>query len=489
MEQGPAARWLQLLTTPQTAWTIPLICTLFPLLIRWIVSLNPYSGFNTPPMYGDYEAQRHWMEITNGLPPSKWYTYDLDWWGLDYPPLTAFHSWLCGYIGLLINPSWFALDASRGYESPNSKFFMRATVAVSEALIYIPAVWCFGRIVYPEQQKKYLVVLLILMQPGLIIIDHGHFQFNSVMLGLALWAINCYLIKYYVLGSVFFCLALGFKQMALYYAPSVFGFLLGVCISTPKKLDGMLLFVKLGVTVIATFALMLYPWITSVEDLLQIVHRVFPVARGLYEDKVANVWCALNVVIKLRNVLSLQSTVRLSLCATLAAILPINIHLGRAPSRKRFGYALVNTSLAFFLFSFQVHEKSILLPALPILLIMSEEPDAVEVFMNVAMFSMFPLLKREGLSTPYFAVTFLWNWLGGLSGCRKSIKWAIYGSLLAWHAAEYYVAPPEQWPDLYTVLNAAISCGYFVLIFVYFTYQQFVAGQTVFGAATKLKSA
>jgi ALG6, ALG8 glycosyltransferase family len=47
-------------------------------------------------MFGDYEAQRHWMEITNHLPMRQWYTYDLQYWGLDYPPLTAYHSWLCG---------------------------------------------------------------------------------------------------------------------------------------------------------------------------------------------------------------------------------------------------------------------------------------------------------------------------------------------------------------------------------------------------------
>jgi alpha-1,3-glucosyltransferase len=91
-------------------------------LFRWAVSLWGYSGkhtiellygflyvylgsscegFNTPPMYGDFEAQRHWMEITIHLPLSKWYTYDLQYWGLDYPPLTAYHSWLLGkmYVG------------------------------------------------------------------------------------------------------------------------------------------------------------------------------------------------------------------------------------------------------------------------------------------------------------------------------------------------------------------------------------------------------
>ena len=55
-------------------------------------------GINNPPMYGDYEAQRHWMEITYHLPLREWYSYDLQYWGLDYPPLTAYVSWICGYV-------------------------------------------------------------------------------------------------------------------------------------------------------------------------------------------------------------------------------------------------------------------------------------------------------------------------------------------------------------------------------------------------------
>lgn len=49
-------------------------------------------------MHGDFEAQRHWMELTIHLPISQWYFYDLDWWGLDYPPLTAYHSWFLGKL-------------------------------------------------------------------------------------------------------------------------------------------------------------------------------------------------------------------------------------------------------------------------------------------------------------------------------------------------------------------------------------------------------
>ena len=49
-------------------------------------------------MFGDYEAQRHWMELTIHLPTREWYRYDLQYWGLDYPPLTAYVSWACGIV-------------------------------------------------------------------------------------------------------------------------------------------------------------------------------------------------------------------------------------------------------------------------------------------------------------------------------------------------------------------------------------------------------
>ena len=71
-------------------------------LLRYVVSLSDYSGKSKPPMYGDYEAQRHWMEITVNLPLKDWYfnttDNDLLYWGLDYPPLTAYHSMLNGYV-------------------------------------------------------------------------------------------------------------------------------------------------------------------------------------------------------------------------------------------------------------------------------------------------------------------------------------------------------------------------------------------------------
>jgi len=34
---------------------------------------------------------------------------------------------------------------------------------------------------------------------------------------------------------------------------------------------------------------------------MQALNRIFPLFRGLYQDKVANVWCAVNIVVKLRE--------------------------------------------------------------------------------------------------------------------------------------------------------------------------------------------
>ena len=75
---------------------------LFGLVLRAMTSFHPHSGQGKPPLFGDYEAQRHWQEITVNLPIQKWYfngtDNDLLYWGLDYPPLTAYHSFLVGLV-------------------------------------------------------------------------------------------------------------------------------------------------------------------------------------------------------------------------------------------------------------------------------------------------------------------------------------------------------------------------------------------------------
>ena len=86
----------------------------------------------------------------------------------------------------------------------------------------------------------------------------------------------------------------------------------------------------------------------------------------------------------------------------------LNIHLcihnttEQAPTQHRFLYTLIACSLAFFMFSFQVHEKTILLPALPVALVTHREGLVAVWFQLIAAFSMAPLLYKDG-QTPQYA--------------------------------------------------------------------------------------
>ena len=483
-------------------------------------------------MHGDYEAQRHWMEVTTQLPVSQWYFHDLEWWGLDYPPLTAYHSWLLGKVGAFIDPSWFALHTSRGLDDPTLKIFMRATVIVSEYLVYIPAAVIFVRRLSKLQGVNTwtaaIALTAILMQPGTILIDHVHFQYNTVMLGLVMASMSSILAGRYMWSCVFFVLALGFKQMALYYAPAMFAYLLGVCLSPRINIPR---FLGIAVVTVASFAILLLPiflgaiydarrgivarpelfgnaaplpiftqysfkidphawYYPLIQQTAQIIYRVFPFARGLFEDKVANFWCALNVLIKLRNYPT-EILQRASLLATLAAIIPPCFIIFAKPRKELLPLAFATTAWAFFLFSFQVHEKSVLLPLMPMTALLagrhglSKNGRAWVGFANLlGAWTMFPLLQRVELRVPYYILSLLWAYLLGLpptsfsvykqegqatwSGfATASIHTLFYIALAVWHVAESFLAPPQGKPDLWVVANVGIGAAGFGICYLW----------------------
>ncbi|XP_024135173.1 dolichyl pyrophosphate Man9GlcNAc2 alpha-1,3-glucosyltransferase [Oryzias melastigma] len=489
-------------------WSLVSICVLLGVAVRWGVSLNSYSGAGKPPMFGDYEAQRHWQEVTYNLPIREWYfnstDNDLAYWGLDYPPLTAYHSWLCAYIANIIDPEWVKLHKSRGYESPEHKLFMRTTVLVADLLIFIPAVVLYCLYLTDGSSKKKVSVLLcILLYPGLILIDYGHFQYNGVSLGLALWGVLGLGLGWDALASIAFSLALNYKQMELYHALPFFCYLLGKCIKAGLIGRGFLLLVRIAAAVVVTFALCWLPFLSDPVQALQVVRRIFPVARGLFEDKVANTWCSLNVLIKIRSLLSADAQLHLSLVFTLLAVLPSSIKLLTRPTFWHFKLALVNSSLGFFLFSYQVHEKSILLAALPVCLLLNDLPFMSVWFLLASTFSMLPLLLKDGLLAPYVVTStgfllisiYLLSALDHstedelqLSTYRKLFffplkldlgclaRWKFYISVAAMvglSIASVTLDPPSHLPDLFPVLVSTTSYLLFLGTFIHFNILQF----------------
>ncbi|KAJ8277909.1 hypothetical protein GJAV_G00081560 [Gymnothorax javanicus] len=489
-------------------WSLISLCVLLGLTVRWTVSVNSYSGSSKPPLFGDYEAQRHWQEVTINLPVHQWYLNttdnDLNYWGLDYPPLTAFHSLLCAHIAQLINPQWVELHKSRGYESPAHKLFMRATVFFADLLIYIPAVVLYCTYFSNGSSRRRAATLLcILLYPGLILIDHGHFQYNSVSLGLAIWGVLGLGLGWDMLGSLAFTLALNYKQMELYHSLPFFCYLLGKCARKGLGHKGLVLLSKIAVTVLATFAVCWLPFLSDPQQSLQVLHRLFPVDRGLYEDKVANTWCSLNVLIKIRAQLSPATQLCLSLASTLLAVLPSCVKLVMNPTFWQFKLALVNSSLAFFLFSFQVHEKSILLAACPVCLLMNELPLMAIWFLVASTFSMLPLLLKDGLLQPYVVTSggFLFFSLYLLSALDRTtvevlrvepyvrlfrtcfprinipliIKWKFAFFVLAMAGLSFMstaLDPPANLPDLFPVLVSLCAYIQFLGCLVYFNVVQ-----------------
>jgi len=93
------------ITDPEDSFTIHnsnLFIIIVAIFFRLLVGLHSYSGEGVAPIYGDFEAQRHWMEITVNTPLKDWYrntgTNDLNYWGLDYPPLSAYWAYVTGFM-------------------------------------------------------------------------------------------------------------------------------------------------------------------------------------------------------------------------------------------------------------------------------------------------------------------------------------------------------------------------------------------------------
>jgi len=181
------------------------------------------------------------------------------------------------------------------------------------------------------------------------------------------------------------------------------------------------LFVYLGAVTIGSLAILFLPFLPPFAPpraILDPVTRIFPFSRGLFEDKVANFWCFSNVVLKWRNIAGRGTLVKLSTLFTAAGFAPAVLGLLRtgyalriqeaqvpAPSTTSgvsntaetasstgaegdngqgdeasaiepgpvfslLLFSMLTSSISFFLFSFQVHEKTILVPLLPLTLIM-----------------------------------------------------------------------------------------------------------------------
>ncbi|KAJ2965037.1 hypothetical protein NQZ79_g108 [Umbelopsis isabellina] len=245
----------------------------------------------------DFEVHRNWLAITYSLPISEWYYEKTSEWTLDYPPFFAWFERFLASFAALADPKMLQVD-NLNYDSEATVLFQRMTVIVSELVLYWAVMryrQCFG-----AKHINWVIAGSIFLHPGLLIVDHLHFQYNGFLYGILVHSIVDMKKQRYLLSGLLFAALLNFKHIYLYMAPAYFVYLLKVyCfqpITSPTEnghADGVdvqdrqhltrfsfINLVKLGATVIAVFAISLGPF-AYMGQIPQLLSRLFPFTRGL----------------------------------------------------------------------------------------------------------------------------------------------------------------------------------------------------------------
>jgi len=300
--------------------------------------------------------------------------------------------------------------------------------------------------------------------------------------------------------------------MALYYAIPFFCFIAGNLYKSAnlhskggavtkafKWSQFILQTLQVGFFVIATIVLLWYPWMNSLDTFLDVLKAIFPVKRGLYQLKVASFWCATDVFIKWQKLFSSEFLVLLSMGFTLAASLPSAILLFKMPKLKYFKVALFNISMAFFFFSYHVHEKTILLPLMMFILNPRYFRNFYVDFVLVATFTNYHMLVEDKLKLQYFVITLAfayfayplmnrlkegWNKPAKTAELEINPKYApllraieniytrlfskvILASMILLTVLDGFVTPPEKYPFVFHLFFALVGFTQFFIVFVY----------------------
>ncbi|OAA69746.1 dolichyl glycosyltransferase [Cordyceps fumosorosea ARSEF 2679] len=389
----------------------------------------------------DFEVHRNWLAITNSLPLSEWYYEDTSQWTLDYPPFFAYFEWLMSHIARLADPAMvhvFNLE----HDSWQTVYFQRTTVIVTELLLAYALQLLVDSSPLSSRRAARVAALSVLLSPGLLIIDHIHFQYNGFMYGILVLSLVLARSKDSLLGSgLAFAALLCFKHIYVYLAPAYFVYLLRAYCLSPKSIFSIRFAncARLGGGIVAIVAAALGPF-AVLKQMPQLLSRLFPFARGLCHAYWApNAWALYSFADRALIILAprlgldikadaLQSVTRGLVGDTSFAVLPeISartcfaltllfqllplIKLFTQPTWENFIGATTLCGYASFLFGYHVHEKAILLVIIPFSLIALRDRRHLSTFRPLAVaghVSLFPLLFTPAEFPIKTVYTLLW---------------------------------------------------------------------------------
>ncbi|KAI8380155.1 glycosyltransferase family 57 protein [Blakeslea trispora] len=402
----------------------------------------------------DFEVHRNWLAITHSLPISKWYIENTSEWTLDYPPFFAWFEKCLALFGALVDPDMVKVE-NLGYESTETVLFQRLTVIVTELVLY----WALMRYTkhFGDKYVNWMIAGSLFMHPGLIIVDHIHFQYNGLLYGILILSIVEAKRNNLLVSGAIFAILLNFKHIYLYLAPAYFVYLLKTyCFvsDTDKKYTSFSLWrlMTLGSTVIMIFAISFTPFI-YLGQLPNLLSRLFPFTRGLCHAYWApNFWALYAGLDRFLIILAkrfpwdydqeaVTSMTRGYVGDTQFGVLPTveAIHtllltvfvqlivlqkLWRKPTFDNFLTSLTLCGFASYLFGWHVHEKAIMIVLMPYGLMAANSQINLRIFVVLSLagiFSLYPLLFHSTETPIKIATTLLW-FCATLPGLAYSVK-------------------------------------------------------------------
>lgn len=257
----------------------------------------------------DFEVHRNWLAVTGTLPLARWYTEATSPWTLDYPPLFAWFERALACVAPLADPGMLTLRADP-YDTPRTVLFQRSTVMAGDGLLMAGVLWQTSGAYGGASEKggrgvtpRALGVLLVVFSPGLLLVDHVHFQYNGMLLGLQLCSLAALGHGHPTLAAFLFSMLLHAKHIFVYAAPAMAAHLLLFHALELHARQGRTR-VAIGrcvgfLAVAAAVTAVSFGPFAAEGQLANMFARLFPFGRGLSHAYWApNAWALYNVVDK-----------------------------------------------------------------------------------------------------------------------------------------------------------------------------------------------
>lgn len=375
----------------------------------------------------DFDVHRNWLAITHSLPMCEWYTNVESEWTLDYPPFFAAFEWALSQIAQLVDPEMVVVRTDP-YYSVRALLFQRLSVILSDVVFFA------ALRTYTSAREGTSTLFLAFANPGLLMVDHVHFQYNGLLFGILIFSLAAIRKGHDLLGGILFAVLLMWKHIFLYVAPLYFVYLLRhYCFeleveefhgyeqfNTHKHTRRFNLWrlVKLGSSVGLVFVVALGPFVAQGQG-IQLLVRLFPFKRGLTHTYWApNVWALYNVLdralvhltgathvprttsgraIETAHIVLPGVTPGNTVLLTALFMLPVLRVVWNAPHPRLFVSALAYCSICSFMLGWHVHEKAVLMATIPLALIAFDSIATARTYFFVATvghYSLFPLLFR-----------------------------------------------------------------------------------------------